>query len=220
MMSFQSGVRIREMGEPFVVNYYGQRLLVSNGEAFDGFAELVQAMVQGTASYDGTLRDARSLRVALGQLMLNDPEYRRRFHDRWIVPARTLADMEAQHGRDMVPFFERFPKLAIVAEAAAGEGTDPSEAAGREVGADRVRVSCSRCGEELLPTMTQTEQNIDLKVVPFCKCMADWDGTLKDLLKTSIVPSLRALDGGGQGDRRAKGELRLVLQADESDDDA
>ena len=54
-------------------------------------------------------------------------------------------------------------------------------------------------------------------VMPFCKCLNEWDGTRENLLKTvKPVPTLEIIEGGmeGSGEPAGKDVLRLVSKVE------
>lgn len=92
-----------------------------------------------------------------------------------------------------------------------------------------VDVRCSRCGSPLavggsdyrLTTVDSGDLHFD--VIPFCKCLYEWDGTREDLLKTvKPGPALEIIEGGaeGSGEPGGKDVLRLVskVQSDEPEE--
>jgi hypothetical protein len=79
----------------------------------------------------------------------------------------------------------------------------------------RVDVRCSRCGGDLLVSGAShtliSDEDVDdlrLNVVPWCRCLAEWDGTSNGLIRPDASAPLR-LSRAEPGDDLPSGSLRL-----------
>lgn len=79
-----------------------------------------------------------------------------------------------------------------------------------------VDVRCSRCGGTLLvkgssyTVLSEEDVSLDLNVVPWCRCLSEWDGTAEGLISQDAPPPLHLVHGAGRGDGVARADLQLV----------
>ena len=80
----------------------------------------------------------------------------------------------------------------------------------------KVDVRCSRCGGNLLvrgssyAVLSDEDVGLDLNIVPWCRCLSDWDGTAEGLIREDAPPPLHIIHGAGEGDGVARADLLLV----------